>query len=277
MKPIRALITWSLLGSLWLAACSGSNKKRVLTPEADAGAAGESGGTSGVLAGAAGVPNPEAGAAGTMIGGSAGALGGSAGEGGAAGGLPSGYQGGEAGTPAVCLNDLLEAPAEAGAGGGTSLNLGTTLHAVYRCDSLLAALSPTYDGATGKLALDTAPLGPRGGGDFSFYYEYSDGQNNLEGCNTSQVSPGNQPLQLALDPPPLTSDIYITALQLQGECGDDATLLTEGANGTCFSLRLHDVEGSWQIDCYEGGCFPACGAIPPQVPVPPENPIPPNP
>src|SRR4051812_36907181 len=127
MKHVQALITYSLLGSVWLASCGGSNKKTAPPfQEAEGGEAGETdqpragstsaGGGKQNGTGGAGAPG-EAGQAGQ-------AAAGAPGEGGSAGEISLGGQGGEGGALS-CFNALGQAGApadgidEGTAGGGS--------------------------------------------------------------------------------------------------------------------------------------------------------------
>ena len=243
MKPIKALVACSLLGTLWLASCSSDSKKQVqIPPEGDAGDAGAA---------------PIIGAAGSSEGGAAGAV--QVPSAGAGGELSLGGEGGAGGATPVCFAELPDAlPSEGGASSMT--------HAEYSCPSLLTALAPTYDTANGSINLDLSPLvGTPVSGDYTYFYGYgTDGTTIDCGDNVAQVIDGHAVL------PVNTSEhvvqfIELTALKLADQCGNDAQLSIPSPNPTstdCIKLRFtpgSTEEEPWNIECYEGSCYkPTC-------------------
>jgi hypothetical protein len=239
MKPIKALVACSLLGTLWLASCSSDSKKQVqIPPEGDAGDAGAA---------------PIIGAAGSSQGGAAGAV--EVPSAGAAGELAMGGEGGAGGADPVCFSELPDVLQ--GEGGASSAH-----NAEYNCPSVLAALAPTYDQANGSVNFDLSPLvGAPASGDYTYFYRYDNADGTTLDCgdNVVQVIAGHAvlPINTAGHAP---LQIEVTALRLADQCGFEATLDTTGNSGTCFNLRFGPGETEadpWTVECYEGSCYAA--------------------
>lgn len=276
MKRVQALITYSLLGSVWLASCGGDNKKTA-PPLADAGAAGEAGepgggapsAGAGNRSGASGGPAPgEAGQA--PIAGAAGAAGdgGNAGDTSLGGASGQGGAGGEGGA-LICFNELGQAGAANGVDVGTA-GAGSTLHISYSCEAIRAAFAPSYDSATGNARLNVGALGASGIESSSFIAHYSyytgiDGEQYHDVCHegSGQVVEGS--LVLPTEAPEAVTNVTISALEVHDHCGNDVvfTPLSETNSDFCYNLVFSAGEGGWQVDCYEGSCIPSCEVIEP--------------
>ncbi len=258
MKPTHALIACSLLGSVWLASCGGSNKKSA-PPLGDAGEAGE------VSGGAAGAP-AQGGEAGEKGGAAPITDAGAAGEGGTPSEGGAGGAGGEGGAPLACFSaDIAAAGAtgfDVGEGGASGvLQLGITCHAAA------STLAPAYDPLTKRVTLDVSALGAPVKGKFTYFYEYEysngDGMMTAANCKDDaalQVVDGKVVLPLETQDTP--TQVTITALEAQDQCGNEAVLDVASTTTTlCFNLRFTNNDGDWQVDCFEGNCYPTCAVF----------------
>jgi hypothetical protein len=279
MKRVQALITYSLLGSVWLAACGGSNKKAA--PPFEAADGGEAGATVEPRGGA-----PSAGAgnrSGAGGGGAAGEVGqatieaGSAGEGGSAGdgslagagGTSAGSAGaGGEGGALACFDDLSQAGAPNGVEFGTA-GAGSAFHIGYSCNAIRDTLSPSYDPTTGHVTLDVGSLAATlEAGSFTARYSYYtgiDGEEFHDECHEGRVEVIDNLLVLPTEAPSVVNQVRISALAFHDQCGNEAAFdsLSE-TSSDCLSMEFfNNGEGGWQVDCYEGTCQPACGVIDP--------------
>ena len=247
MKPTRAFLACSLLGTLWLASCSGDNKKAVL-PAGDAGEGGEAAGSAGAPAESGAGGSPSAGEAGAGVAGAAGETGqgGASGQAGAGGAL-------------ACFNAGIAAAGTSGFDLGEGGAPGA-VHLQFSCETLKGALTPTYDPIAGTVTLDATQLGPVTSGTFTYFYDWNNGDGTSIDCGDKAVQVADSKLVLPIATTHDPLQIRVTALAAQDECGNDAVLspVSETNSNFCFNLTFFDNEGTWQVDCFEGNCYPTC-------------------